>query len=147
MVIIILSSGNPFNLGGGGRGRVSLLGFPAFALTSGCGQIFGQGLRLHLNPLLVQLFDGFLCVEAALLHPFQRRGKGENGLLHGHGAVSVQRDGGGLEPGESCLISFSWLAVMLMVFSPVIDGGMSPDLSFAFGGQAARLPTGLRSKP
>ena len=76
------------------------MGFPAFALTSGCGQIFGQGLRLHLNPLLVQLFDGFLCVEAALLHPFQRRGKGENGLLHGHGAVSVQRDGGGLEPGE-----------------------------------------------
>ena len=128
------------------RGCVSLLGFSAFPLPSGFCQIFGQGLRLHLNPLFVQTFDNLLSIETALLHLFQRRGKGINGLLHGHGAVSVQRDGGGLEPGESCLISFSWLAVMLMVFSPVIDGGMSPDLSFAFGGQAARLPTPCASK-
>ena len=84
----------------GGGGGVSLLGFPAFPLPSGLGQIFGQGLGLHLNPFLVQLFDNFLCIEATFLHPLQRRGKGENGLLHGHGAVSVQRDGGGLEPGE-----------------------------------------------
>ena len=53
----------------------------------------------------------------------------------------------GLSLLNSCRISFTWLAVMLMVVSPVIDGGMPLDLSFAFGGQAARLPTGLRSKP
>lgn len=81
-------------------GGVSLLGFSAFLLPSGLGQIFSQGLGLHLNALLVQLFDDFLSVETALLHPLQHRGKGENGLLHGHGAVSVQHDGGGLEPGK-----------------------------------------------
>lgn len=69
-------------------------------MSSGFGQIFGQGLGLHLNPFFAQLFDDLLSVEAALLHPLQRRGKGENGLLHGHGAVSVQRDGSGLESGE-----------------------------------------------
>jgi len=30
-------------------------------------------------------------------------------VLHGHGAVSVQRDGGGLEPGE--LLSFGFPSV------------------------------------
>ena len=79
---------------------VFLLVFPAFPLSSGLGQVFGQGLGFHLNAFLVQLFNNLLSVETALLHPFQRRGKCENGLLHGHGAVSVQRDAGGLESGE-----------------------------------------------
>ena len=79
---------------------MSLLGFLAFPLSSGFGQIFGQGLRFHLNPFLVQAFDNLLCIETAFLHPLQRRGEGENGLLHGHDAVSVQSDGGGLEFGE-----------------------------------------------
>ena len=74
--------------------------FLAFPLSSGLGQIFGQGLRFHFNPFLVQAFDDLLCVKAALFHPLQRRGKGKNGLLHGHGAVSIQCDGGGLELGE-----------------------------------------------
>lgn len=103
------------------RGRVSLLGFPAFPLPSGFCQIFGQGLRLHLNPFFVQLFNNLLCVEATLFYPLQRRGEGESGLLYGHGVVSVQCDSGGLSLANSCLISFSWLAVTVMVVSPVID--------------------------
>ena len=82
------------------RGCVSLLGFSAFSLPSGLGQILGQGLGFHLNAFLVQLFNNLLSVETALLHPLQRRGECENGLLHGHGAVSVQCDSGGLESGN-----------------------------------------------
>ena len=82
------------------RGRVSLLAFSAFPLPSGLGQILGQGLRIHINPFFMQFFDNLLSVKATLFHPLQCRGKGKNGLLHGHEAVSVQRDGGGLELGE-----------------------------------------------
>lgn len=94
----------------------------------------------------MQLFDNLLCVEAAFLHPLQRRGEGENRLLHGHGVGSVRRDGSGLECGE-LLSDFLQLSGCDAHDSCSCDWwGFLPDLSFGFGGQAARLPTGFRQK-
>ena len=107
----------------GDGGGVSLfLGFPAFPLRLASVRYLVQGLRFHLNPFFVQAFDNLLRIEAALLHPLQRWGKGKNGLLHGHGAVSVQRDGGGFEFGKLLSDFFQLLAVMVMMFSPVLGG-------------------------
>ena len=86
-------------------------------------------------------------MDAYLLHPLQCRGKGKDGVLDGHGPLSIQSDGGGPELGKflSDVLDLACGnghgAFLLMV------GRGCPALSFAFGGQAARLPTGLRSKP
>ncbi|MDE5879679.1 MAG: hypothetical protein K2G99_06630, partial [Desulfovibrio sp.] len=81
MGLLILPSGDPFNLGGGGQGRVTLLDFPPFPLPSGLGQIFGQGLGRHLDSFLMQFIDDFLCGKAAFLHPLQCRSQCQDGLL------------------------------------------------------------------
>ena len=82
------------------RGRVYLSDFPDSSLSSGLGQVFGQGLMLHLNPFLVQLLDNLLCAETALLHSLQRWCQSKDRFLYGHGSIPVQRDGSGFESGK-----------------------------------------------
>ena len=80
----------------------------------------------------MQLFDDLLCVEAALFHALQRRGKGENSLLHRHGSFSVKCDGCGLEPGE---LLFDFLQLCCgdgHDGSPVFRRGHAPDWRFVF---------------
>ena len=123
------------------RGCVLPLCLSSFPLPSGFGQILGQGLGFHLNTLFVQALDNLLCVEAALLHSLQRRGQSEDGFLHGHGSIPVQRDRSGFECRK-----------LLSDFLQLRDGdgheasssvspGPCPGLMICLSGRAGRSPT------
>ncbi len=116
-----------------GRGRVFLPVLTASELV----EILRKGRRFHLNAFLMKFFGYLLNVEAALFHPLQNRGQGENRLFHGHAAVAVESDFDGLQCGElgSNFLDLGcgdFHAVLLLYLWRGLSVNMTPDLSFAF---------------
>ena len=97
----------------------------------------GKASVRNLNTLVVQLLRQFGKIEVAPTHPLQCRGQGKNGVPDSQRTAFIKTDSSWLEARKLRLDGLD-----------LIRGnahGYFPPMSFAFPGQAGRLPTGFTS--